>query len=93
MARETDRGRVLIAPPSLPLCTIHSPLEACPVMIPTWCGQTTTTPMPGPPALEPTRAHSRARARRRSDWWRYLLRYVPHHARARWWLPLRASAC
>jgi hypothetical protein len=35
IARATDLGRVLIAPPSFPLCTIHSPFDACPVMMPT----------------------------------------------------------
>jgi hypothetical protein len=35
IARATDLGRVLIAPPSFPLCTIHSPFDACPVIMPT----------------------------------------------------------
>src|SRR5262249_28942261 len=62
-----QRQRVRTALPSLPECTSHRPsLSGPPQISPTWCGQTTTTPATGPRAATPSRAHSRARARRGS---------------------------
>src|SRR5262249_45793643 len=63
----SERQRVRTALPSLPECTSHRPRLSGPSQIsPTWCGQTTTTPATGPRAATPSRAHSRARARRGS---------------------------
>lgn len=46
-APETSRARSRTAPPSFPDLMIHFPVAVCPVMIPTWFGQTTMAPTPG----------------------------------------------
>jgi hypothetical protein len=59
-APATERGRSRTRPPSLPDRTIHLPSAVCPVIMPTWWGQTTTAPTRGPDG-RPQRAQFRAR--------------------------------
>ena len=78
MARRKLTSRSRTRPPSLPDRTTK-PVSVRPVMMPTWCGQTTMTPTAGPSAREPKRAHSAARLNRVSATPSSRRKNQPHH--------------
>src|SRR5262249_57986971 len=83
MAPLIDRARSRTAWPSLPLLTIHWPFDARPVIIPTWCAQTTIAPTLGPVAW-PQWAQLRARLYATPGSEPTIVRaYQPHQARGR----------